>query len=57
MINLRNIPFYFVGLVSILLGLAFADQTSLIWYIVGGVFILMGVIFRKQTDTSDAGGH
>ena len=56
MVNLRNLPFYFVGIVCLLLGLTFYDSIF-VWHIFAGIFIIMGVVFRKEIDTSDSDVH
>lgn len=54
--SLRNLPFYFVGIVCLLLGLAFYEDIF-VWHIFAGIFIIAGIAFRKNIDTADEGGH
>lgn len=57
MISLRNIPFFAVGIASILFGaLVFSNDCPSVWYILALIFFVFGFIFRKPIDTAD-GGH
>ncbi|WP_461487564.1 hypothetical protein [Pedobacter sp.] len=56
MINLRNLPFFAVGLSALLLGLLAFKSDCLVWTIIAVLFLIMGIAFRKQIDTAD-GGH
>ncbi|WP_343535005.1 hypothetical protein [Pedobacter sp.] len=57
MINLRNIPFFVVGLSALLLGvLAFRNDCPTPWYVIALIYFILGFAFRKPVDTAD-GGH
>ncbi len=57
MISLRNIPFYFVALTCLALGLAFPKDSPWIWYSFAAVFLIAAIAFRKEIDTADSEGH
>ncbi|WP_199118742.1 hypothetical protein [Pedobacter sp. ASV28] len=57
MINLRNVPFFAVGVTALLFGLlVFKNDCPAVWYIIALIYFILGFAFRKPIDTSD-GGH
>ena len=54
MINLRNIPFFAVGVAALLFGLlVFKNDSPAFWYVLTIIFFALGFAFRKPIDTSD----
>jgi len=56
MISLRNIPFFVIGILILVISALAFKEDCLVWSIFALIYFVLGFAFRKQVDTAD-GGH